>query len=229
MIVADSLTKAYQDGERSVLALDDCSFRIEQGEQVALLGRSGSGKTTLVNLLAGLDQPTTGSLEVAGTNLQGLSSKQISKYRREKIGIVFQSFELIPHRTALQNVELPLVLAESSRRERKNRVVELLEKVGLGHRLDHYPYQLSGGEKQRVAVARAMVNNPPVLFADEPTGNLDAESTELVMDLLSELANKQNTTLLLVTHDLELADNCASRTLELVAGRLTGTDDGASQ
>ena len=220
MIKAERLSKTYGSQSSKVVALDGVDLQVEPGDRIALLGRSGSGKTTLVNLLAGLDRPTSGQLEIAGQSLQSMSSGGLANYRREKIGVIFQSFQLIAQRSALQNVELPLILAGISRRERRKIARECLEKVGLGHRLRHRPFQLSGGEQQRVAIARAIVNEPSVLLADEPTGNLDSKTAATIEELILKICEESNTTLVLITHDESLAKRCADRIYRLQDGRL---------
>lgn len=220
MILAENLHKTYRDGDRSVEAIKACDIAIGAGEKVALLGSSGSGKTTLLNLLAGLDRPSSGRLNVAGQDLHHLNPTQLANFRRDKIGVVFQSFELIPQHSALQNVELPLMLAEVSRRQRRDQAAEVLNRVGLSERISHRPYQLSGGEKQRVAVARAMICQPNILLADEPTGNLDLASTNKVMELIVQLVNDFGSTLLLITHDRQLAEKYADRILKMQDGRV---------
>ena len=226
MISVQDACKTYLDGDNSVHALANCNLQIEQGQKIALLGKSGSGKTTLLNLLAGLDQPTSGSINVAGNQLDRLSAIELANYRRNTIGVVFQSFELIPQRSAIQNVELPLIFEGVSRTSRRQRAIELLKKVGLGHRLNHRPFQLSGGEKQRVAIARAMVGTPRVLLADEPTGNLDSNATETAMQTILSLVEENQATLLLITHDRQLADSFSDQTKVLQDGRI---EEGGSQ
>lgn len=208
--------------------LENVDLRVGDGEFVSIIGPSGSGKTTLLGLLAGLDQPTSGVVRLAGTELGGLDEDGRARLRAEKIGFIFQTFHLLPTLTALENVLVPLELGGSGRgrwwrnstgvRDRE-RAAGLLERVGLGDRLGHYPVQLSGGEQQRVAVARAFANEPQILFADEPTGNLDAETGRGVVDLLLELNRGAGATIVLVTHDLELAGR-ADRVVHLAGGRV---------
>jgi putative ABC transport system ATP-binding protein len=202
-------------GELTIL--EDVSFRVNAGEAVAIVGASGSGKSTLLSLLAGLDRPTTGDVHLAGASLAALDEDGRAKLRGERVGFVFQSFQLLPALTALENAMLPLELRGERRPDIAARAI--LERVGLGERLDHYPRQLSGGEQQRVALARAFVTRPSVLFADEPTGNLDAATGDAVIDLLFELNRDAGTTLVLVTHDEHLATRC-HRILRLDHGRL---------
>ncbi len=220
MIHARQLSRHYGESSNRVTALDGIDLEIESGARVGILGRSGSGKTTLLNLLAGLDRPTAGSLSVADKNLDKLPAIELAQYRRETVGVVFQSFQLIPNRSAFQNVELPLILAGMERAERKKRVAEAIDRVGLTLRRRHKPSQLSGGEQQRVAVARAMVTKPSVLLADEPTGNLDSQTAESVTQLMLDVVNENESTLILITHDRRLAETCCDRIVELLDGRL---------
>ncbi|SFM20994.1 ABC transporter ATP-binding protein [Marinobacter zhejiangensis] len=205
------------DGE-SITILKDVTFRIDRGESVAIVGRSGSGKTTLLGLLAGLDTPSQGCIELDGQAISELGEDQRAQLRAQRVGFIFQSFQLLPALTALENVMLPLELAGQKGAGDKAR--ELLERVGLGQRLRHTPRQLSGGEQQRVAIARAFASNPSVLFADEPTGNLDNRTGETVSDLLMALNREQGTTLVMVTHDEHLASRCQRR-LAIEAGVVT--------
>jgi predicted ABC-type transport system involved in lysophospholipase L1 biosynthesis ATPase subunit len=193
---------------------------VERGERVALLGKSGSGKSTLLNLIGGLDRPTTGDLEVAGHDLGRLSGRELARFRSTSVGMIFQSFNLIPSRTALENVELPMVFTGCPVRERRALATGALAAVGLQDRLHHTPSQLSGGENQRVAVARALVNRPSVLLADEPTGNLDSQTARDVVGLILEHIRGRGATLILVTHDEELAKTCATRVIRLKDGQL---------
>jgi putative ABC transport system ATP-binding protein len=211
-----SLSKTYPSGGRDLTVLDGITFELERGGFLALLGPSGSGKTTLLGLLAGLDQPTSGLVRLEGQDLALLSEDERARVRRDKIGFVFQSFHLIPTLTARENVEVPLELRGEDGRARAD---ALLTRVGLADRGHHYPSELSGGEQQRVALARAFVHGPRVLFADEPTGNLDAVNGALVIDLLVELNRETGTTLVLVTHDLDLARR-ARRIIRLSHGAL---------
>ena len=203
MLKVQNLTKEYNSGSKSLRVLDDVTFEVMPGETISIVGSSGSGKTTLLGLCAGLDRATLGSVELNGTPLDNLNEDERSALRNEHVGFIFQNFQLIPTLTALENVMVPLEL-----RGEKNAAeisMDLLTKVGLGDRHDHYPTQLSGGEQQRVSVARAFSNNPKILFADEPTGNLDEETSKKVEDLIFELNKASGTTLVVVTHDLELA------------------------
>ncbi len=220
LLKVNELTMTYTGGHVSVCALDKVSFLISEGERIALLGKSGSGKTTLLNLLAGLDQPTQGEIVVEGQEISGMSRNQLARYRRRQIGMVFQSFNLVPTRTALQNVELPLVFDGCSPRKRRERAKEALSQVELSNRSHHLPTQLSGGQQQRVAIARALVNQPQLLFADEPTGNLDSETAGTIIELLLRCVDDYKMTLILVTHDEDLATRCADRILRMKDGRM---------
>jgi putative ABC transport system ATP-binding protein len=220
MIVAEKLTKTYQSGGRPLTVLHEVSFEVEAEEVVAIVGPSGSGKTTLLGLLAGLDQPTSGRVLLDGFNLSALTEDERAEFRSRNVGFVFQTFHLIPTLTALENVLVPLELSGAGgRRGFRGRGQELLARVGLGDRSHHYPAQLSGGEQQRVALARAFANEPKILFADEPTGNLDQATGAQVIDLLVELNREARTTLVLVTHDLALAGR-AGRVVRLRGGRI---------
>jgi putative ABC transport system ATP-binding protein len=214
-----SLSRTYRSGSRDLTVLKDITFDVSPGEFLAILGPSGSGKTTLLGLLAGLDLPTSGMVQLDGENLGSMTEDERARLRVEKIGFVFQSFQLMPTLTAQENVQVPLELRGQS--EAGTRARDLLIRVGLGGREHHYPVQLSGGEQQRVALARAFSTRPKVLFADEPTGNLDAGTGATIIELMAELNQDQGTTLILVTHDLELASR-ARRTIRLADGRLGG-------
>ncbi len=217
VLSATGLGKQVSSPEGTLTILENINLQVSSGEVVALVGPSGAGKTTLLALLAGLDHPTSGSVELCGSRLEELDEDGRAQVRGRDVGFVFQSFHLVPSLTALENVMLPLELAEADNAAQRAR--EALESVGLGSRTGHYPRQLSGGEKQRVAIARAFVSNPAVLFADEPTGNLDTASGDRVSELLFNLNKQSGTTLILVTHDKELAARC-DRVLELEAGRM---------
>ena len=217
MLRADQLTRTYPTAEGPVTVLSGVSFHIAPGETCAVVGPSGSGKTTLLGLCAGLDQATSGSVSIGGQNLGTLSEDERAKLRSRHVGFVFQNFQLLPGLTALENVLLPLEL-RGDKSDRKA-AAALLERVGLGHRLSHYPTQLSGGEQQRVALARAFIHRPGLLFADEPTGNLDAEARKIVEDMLFDLNREAGTTLMIVTHDLDLARR-TGRVLSMRAGEI---------
>lgn len=221
MIIARNLSQTYRSGTEPLTVLRDVDLDIARNEFVAILGPSGSGKTTLLGLLAGLDTPATGSVQLAGAALSELSEDERARFRAVNIGFVFQTFQLVPTLTALENVLVPLELAGTpgSTYELEDRARRLLDRVGLGDRTDHYPQQLSGGEQQRVALARAFASEPRILFADEPTGNLDGETGGRIIDLLVRLNEESATTLVLVTHDLELARR-AGRIIRLASGRV---------
>ena len=203
MLIARQLTKEFRSGDRDITVLRDVSFTVPQGAFISVVGPSGSGKTTLLGLLAGLDTPTRGAVELDGADLTRLSEDDRARLRGEKVGFVFQSFQLIPTLTAQENVQVPLELRGD--RGAESRARELLARVGLAERAHHFPNQLSGGEQQRVAIARAFSNAPRILFADEPTGNLDSETGERIVELLLTLNRESGTTIVLVTHDLGLA------------------------
>jgi len=219
-IRTQEICRHYTMGTSVIRAVDGISFSVQGGEFIALLGSSGSGKSSLLNLIAGLDRPTSGDVQVEGRNLAELSSEELARYRRHSVGIVFQAFNLVPSMTVAENVELPLRLAETDRRERASRVREALERVGLGQRLAHRPGELSGGEQQRVALARALVNPPRILLADEPTGNLDSHTGMEIMELIGDCNRRLGMTVLLVTHERALAERHAGRLLFLADGKL---------
>jgi predicted ABC-type transport system involved in lysophospholipase L1 biosynthesis ATPase subunit len=220
-IRAVEVRKVYGAKDARVEALRGVSIEVASGERVALLGKSGSGKSTFLNLLGGLDRLSSGGLQVGGQALDRLSGRAMAGFRSTTVGMIFQSFNLIASRSAVENVELPMVFAGRSPRDRRAAAREALEAVGLGERLNHRPDQLSGGERQRVAVARALVNRPRVVLADEPTGNLDSQTARQVMDLILDHVREHFATLVLVTHDEELAANCTDRIVRLVDGRIT--------
>lgn len=203
MLSASGLTKEYQSGDHRLTVLRDVTFSIEQGEFVAIVGPSGSGKTTLLGLLAGLDTPSRGTVQLDGTDITALDEDARARLRGEKVGFVFQSFQLIPTLTAIENVQVPLELRGENHAVERAR--DVLERVGLGDRLEHFPTQLSGGEQQRVAIARAFANRPRILFADEPTGNLDSDTGSRIVELLESLNRESGSTVVLVSHDLTLA------------------------
>ncbi len=203
-----NLTKSFRSSDKKLTVLDDISFTIERGISCAIVGPSGSGKTTLLGLCAGLDKPTSGDVLLNDNNISALDETQLSSIRNRQIGFVFQSFQLIETLTALENVMVPIELRGTPYRKVEKQALELLDSVGLSDRTDHYPNQLSGGEQQRVGLARAFIHSPDILFADEPTGNLDGDTGEQIEDLLFDLNKKQGTTLVIVTHDIELAQKC---------------------
>src|ERR1051326_3269897 len=221
MLSVEKLSKCYRNGEGTLTVLKDISFSIPTGATWAILGPSGSGKTTLLGLCAGLDRPTGGEVRLDGVNLSGLDEDGRARLRNLMVGFVFQNFQLIPTLTALENVMVPMELRGGQKAGEE--ALELLGRVGLGERFSHYPAQLSGGEQQRVALARAFINRPKILFADEPTGNLDAETGHLVIEQLFALNERAGTTLVLVTHDQELA-NRAQHVLKLKGGLLVANE-----
>ncbi len=219
-----ALTRHYNMGPAVIRAVDGVSLEIMPGEFAALLGASGSGKSTLLHLLAGLDRATSGSIEVGGRELGRLSAAELARYRRDTVGMVFQSFYLVPSMTLLENVELPMRFAEIERAERSLRARQALERVGLGGRMNHRPGELSGGEQQRASLARALVNRPSLLLADEPTGNLDSRTGEEIMSLIREFNETLHMTVLLVTHERSLADRYAQRLLQMADGKLVNSE-----
>lgn len=218
ILEAVNVVREYRMKAETVRALDGVTVRIERGEFVAILGTSGSGKSTLLNLFGGLDRPTTGEIRYDGQSLAPFSSRQMARYRLESVGMIFQSFNLIPTMTARENVALALAFAGESRRARMEKAAGLLERVGLSHRLDHLPSELSGGEQQRVSIARAIANHPRVLLADEPTGNLDSRRAGEILQLLAGMREQDGRTIVLVTHDQQLAERHADRTVRLRDG-----------
>jgi len=218
MIELQRVTKQFA-GKRNVVALDDVSLVIPRGEMVAVIGPSGSGKSTLLNLVGGLDRPSSGDASVDGARFGGLTDDELTKVRRDKIGFIFQFFNLLPTRTCLENVGLPLHLRGWPRRKVDERARELLQLVQLGHRLTHLPDELSGGERQRVAIARALSVYPPILLADEPTGNLDTRTGEEILTLITDLHERLGSTVVIVTHDMTVARRC-QRTIALRDGRI---------
>jgi putative ABC transport system ATP-binding protein len=214
-----NLTRIYRMGESDIRAVNDVSFSIAGGDFVALLGTSGSGKSSLLNLIAGLDTPTSGSVAVGGRDLARMSREELARYRRSTVGMVFQAFNLVPAMTVLENVELPMRFAEVPREQRIERARRSLERVGLAHRFNHRPSELSGGEQQRASLARSLVNSPSLLLADEPTGNLDSRTGSEIMDLIHTI-HQEGTTVLMVTHERPLAERYASRFIFLRDGKL---------
>ncbi|MEW5868005.1 MAG: ABC transporter ATP-binding protein [Chloroflexota bacterium] len=207
VVETKDLTKVYRMGEIDVHALRGLSLGIQRGEVVAIMGPSGSGKSTLMNILGCLDVPTTGEYYLDGENVAGMNDNQLANIRNRKVGFVFQSFNLLPRSTAITNVELPLRYSPPNGSSRRQRAIEALKAVGLENRLGHRPQELSGGQQQRVAIARALVNNPSIVMADEPTGNLDSRSGDEIMELLLNLNKERGTTLIIVTHDPEIAEH----------------------
>jgi len=218
MIDLHRVTKQFA-GKRQVTALQEVTLTIPRGEMVSIIGPSGSGKSTLLNLIGGLDRPSSGGVSVDGEALAGLSDDQLTRVRRDKIGFIFQFFNLLPTLSCLENVGLPLHLRGWSRTKVRERATELLHLVQLGHRMEHLPEELSGGERQRVAIARALSIYPPILLADEPTGNLDTHTGEEILALVRELHTRLGSTIVIVTHDMHVAESC-SRTIALRDGRI---------
>ena len=217
----DELEKTYTSGSKKLTVLNDISFEVEKGSIFSIVGPSGSGKTTLLGLCAGLDSPSAGNIELCGSNLNDLDEDERALLRNKEVGFIFQNFQLLPTLTALENVIVPLELQGEKNASKVGK--ELLEKVGLADRMHHYPSQLSGGEQQRVALARAFSNKPTILFADEPTGNLDEETGEKVIQLLFQLNKEAGTTLVIITHDLELA-NRTQQILRLKGGKIVSNE-----
>ncbi len=218
-----SLSRIYRRGPQEIRAVDNVSIDVYPNEFLALVGSSGSGKSTLLNLVAGLDSPTSGSIEFEGANLDAYSRRELAVYRAHKVGMVFQSFNLVHHRTALENVELAMYFNGVPRDERKDRAAAMLETLGLKERMTHRPSDLSGGEQQRVAIARALVKRPAVLFADEPTGNLDQDNSRQIVALLQQLS-REGLTVVVVTHDVELARQHAGRIIKMHYGKIVDAD-----
>jgi ABC-type lipoprotein export system ATPase subunit len=227
IIQTRSLAKTYLIGNVRVSALENVSLSIDEGRFVAVTGASGSGKSTLLNLLGGLDTPSAGTIEVAGALVSAMDRDALARYRRFGAGMIFQSFNLVASRTALENVELPLVFSDVDKKERRRRAAELLARVGLAHRAGHRPPELSGGEQQRVAVARALVNDPRLLLADEPTGNLDSQTSREIIGLLAELNRSRRLTVVLVSHEESLVREYAQEVVRLRDGRVVGTESWA--
>jgi len=226
MIELENIRRTFQVGEQTVKALNDISLTITKGEYVSVMGPSGSGKSTLLNVIALLDQPSSGRYLLNGRPVTQLSDDELAKVRRENIGFVFQFFHLIPRLTAAENIEMPMILAGINARERKQRVAKALAEVGLEDRAEHKPDQLSGGQLQRVAIARAMIMKPEILLADEPTGNLDSQSGKEIIELLESL-NRQGVTLMIITHDPNIGGR-ANRKIRIVDGRIVKAADDAA-
>ena len=218
-IQAVDLTKRFQKGKQQIIPIQNLSFQIESGEFISLMGPSGSGKTTLLNLIAGIDSPTSGTLNVGSQSLHQMSRDELTKWRSLQVGYVFQLYHLMPVLTAYENVELPLLLHNYNKRERREKVQSALEQVGLSDRQEHFPKELSGGQEQRVAIARALVAEPLLIVADEPTGDLDRDSADEILDLVEKLSAEENKTIVMVTHDPKAAQR-AKRCLELEKGKL---------
>jgi putative ABC transport system ATP-binding protein len=218
IVSAKNLIKQYRKGRILVPALNDVNITIKHGEYVSVVGKSGSGKSTLLNLIGGLDTPSSGDLFVRQKALHSLTRKELANYRRFIVGMIFQSFNLIPSRTAQENITLALMFGGTPRRERKKRAAELLDMVGLTERIDHKPTELSGGEAQRVAIARALANDPEIILADEPTGNLDSSTSSEILDILLELNRQEGKTIIMVSHDEEAAGRVSDRLIRLKDG-----------
>lgn len=218
MIKIESLSKIYRTSEIETMALDNVNLNVERGEFLSIMGPSGCGKSTLLNIIGLLDSPTTGTVELNGTDVSGMKDKQLAAFRNETLGFVFQSFHLINSLNVMDNVELPLFYRRVGSAERKRCAQEILERVGLSHRMRHFPTQLSGGQCQRVAVARAIIGNPQILLADEPTGNLDSKMGAEIMELLHQLNKEDNRTIVMVTHNEEQARQ-TNRTVRFFDGR----------
>jgi putative ABC transport system ATP-binding protein len=214
------LMKVYRKGETEIPALDNLSFLVKKGDFLSIVGRSGSGKSTLLNLIGGLDSPTRGAIIFKGKDISGLSRKDLALHRRNQVGMIFQSFNLIYSRNALENVILAMIFNGLPRKERKEKAINLLEQVGLGGRIFHRPDELSGGETQRVAVARALANDPEVILADEPTGNLDSQTATEIISLLHQLNQQLGKTVLMITHDQQMALQVSGRVIRLLDGKI---------
>jgi putative ABC transport system ATP-binding protein len=223
VVKASNLSKELKVGEITVHALRDVSLQIDEGEFIGIIGPSGSGKSTLMGLIGGLDSPTTGTISIGDTDITSLNERELTRIRNAKIGFVFQSFNLIPTLTALENVALPIQFSAQKQVNAKQRAKELLTLFGLSDRMDHRPTQLSGGQQQRVAIARGLANNPALLLGDEPTGNLDTESSDIVMSALRDVQKNMGTTVILVTHDMDIASQ-VDRLVTLIDGKIAQDD-----
>ena len=218
MLELKSLKKSYHQGSQNIEIFENLNFHVEEGQRVAIMGKSGSGKSTLLSLISGIIKPDDGDISLNSISYKDLQESELNDFRATNIGFIFQNFHLVSYLNALENVMIPAKVCNTHKP--KEKAIELLKSVGLGHRLEHLPSQLSGGEKQRVAIARALIHNPKIILADEPSGNLDEETGNAVMDILFELIKKNNTTLILVTHSKDVANRC-EKTYELVSGSLT--------
>ena len=228
LVEIQDISKIYNPGENEVRALDHISLTIQKGEFVAIIGQSGSGKSTLMNMIGCLDVPTEGTYILNGQNVSKLSDNELSDIRNQEIGFIFQGFNLIANLTAQENVELPLIYRGVPKKERHELSVAALKKVGLAHRMDHRPSEMSGGQQQRVGIARALVVNPQIIFADEPTGNLDSHTSAEVMELIRKIIHEQNQTLVMVTHDDHLA-GFADRIFRISDGKIVSIEAGREQ
>jgi len=219
-VKTEDLTRIYSSGTIQVVALKDVSLSLDQGQFFGVTGASGSGKSTLMNLLAGLDRPSSGSIKVQGKLISELDKDELALYRRHQVGMIFQSFNLVSSYSALENVTFPLLFAGVAKKERTKRAAQILEKVGLYPRKDHRPFELSGGEQQRVAIARALINQPKILLADEPTGNLDSKTSRQIVQTLSELNKKQGLTVIMISHEESLLGEFADDVIHLQDGKV---------
>ncbi|MCM3270015.1 ABC transporter ATP-binding protein [Paenibacillus elgii] len=224
MLAVEHLSHSFRSGSENTPVLHDIDFRVNKGEMIALLGSSGSGKSTLLNLMAGLMKPTSGTILISGQAIEKMSENRLAEFRRTHIGFIFQSYELIPHLTVRENVELPLVFQGQRGKHRREKAMSLLSKVGLGEKTEMFPSQLSGGQQQRVSIARSLITQPAIVFADEPTGNLDTKTEKEIIDLLIELNQTLGITFVIVTHELEVAKR-TRRVIQLRDGYLV--EDGA--
>ena len=225
IISTRALSKIYEKGKIEVPALQDVTFGLSTGQFMGIVGKSGSGKSTLLNLIGGLDKPTSGNIFFNGNDLAAMNRYELALYRRYSVGMIFQTFNLVPTLSALDNVILPLIFTGTDRRKRKSIGKELLRQVGLGERIHHYPGELSGGEAQRVAIARALANEPRLILADEPTGNLDSQTSEEIINLLVDLNKKNGLTILMVTHDQETAAKISDKVIRLKDGRVVSREE----
>jgi putative ABC transport system ATP-binding protein len=225
LVQTDNLTRIYSTGAIQVTALDAVTLAVDEGAFVGVTGPSGSGKSTLMNLLGGLDSPTSGSIIVQGKPISEFSRQDLALYRRHQVGMIFQSFNLISSYTALENVAFPLLFAGVAKGQRNSRAAEMLEQVGLSERKDHRPSELSGGEQQRVAIARALINQPKILLADEPTGNTDSKTSSQITQILSDLREDRGVTIIMISHEKDLLAEFADRIVQLRDGRLANCQD----
>ena len=228
IIRVKNLYKIYRVGETKVRALNGVEFTLYKGEFCAIVGTSGSGKSTLLNMLAGLEKPTKGEIEIGGKHIEKLSEKELVTFRREKVGFIFQSYNLLNTMNALENVAMPLSFRGIGRKERLARAKKYMELVGVGRQAKHMPNQMSGGQQQRVGIARALAVNPQIIFADEPTGNLDSKTTMEVLHLMQKIVREQNQTLVMVTHDNNLA-SYADRRIRIIDGKIVSIEEGARE
>jgi putative ABC transport system ATP-binding protein len=219
-VETEDLTRVYSSGQINVVALEDVNLSVKKGKFLAITGPSGSGKSTLMNLLGGLDTPTSGRIKVQDKFISELSKREMALYRRYQVGMIFQSFNIISSYTALENVAFPLLFAGVDKKERKHRAAEMLEKVGLSARRGHRPAELSAGEQQRVAIARALINQPKILLADEPTGNLDSTTSKQIVRILSDLNRNQGLTVIMISHEQSLVRSCADEMVRLCDGKI---------